>query len=290
MDKILYLVSPTVDFNSVKPESVFLNSTSACNNSKYFHTSLHDMPVEKILLLAPEFDKIDIWVPGFDINSDVYKETLLLHSYLSSHITKDAEKTFLTDIKCQERYHSRCVWVFGCSHSYGVGLESDESNYGELLAKSLDLPLRLVAKPGSSLQWSTRHLFSSAIESQDIVIWQITSPDRVTRFDGTKVQELQLTQCKDRSIIDSLPDTQIYFEHFSLIDYGVRYLKSIGCTFRLISFIGKRNYHELDYLSRYMNYKEYCPTTDLFVDCGTDRLHPGPITHKNLALRLVDCL
>lgn len=291
MSKILYLCDPAYDFSSVWPQSKMITSADHTLSGNQFYTSIYDISTEVLLREAINFDEILIWEPGFDKRSTVYKDTKTLHSFLTKHNKPINPQTkFISNILDHDRDDNGLLWVFGCSHSAGVGLIPGQFTYGKLLSDYISLPLRLVAQSGSSLHWSIRHLFAAAVKPQDTVIWQITSPGRMTRFDGDRVNELVLANSTDRSLIDSLSDWQTYFDHFTLINFGVKYLRSIGCNFAMISMMGKRSDHDLQYLSGYITYQEYCPVTDIFIDHGTDGLHPGPNTHKNLALRLIDHL
>ena len=285
--KTLYLTAPTFNYNLKNPNSKLLESIN--NNFAYneYHTSIGDLQVDQILLIAKHFDQVNIEINGFDLDSDVYRETKILCDYLKKHNYTNSQPTNFVDNQTIYQQSSEPVlWVFGCSHSYGVGLHPNEKKYGEIVAENLNLPLKLIAKPGSSLHWSTRHLFNADIQSGDTVIWQLTTPHRVSLFDGEQVREILLAQSENRSLVDAMTDEQIYFTQISLLNFGTRYLKNLGVTFALTSIIDPKNIYP--YLSEYIKYPEYCYSPEINVDLGTDNLHMGPIGHQLLAKRLTD--
>ena len=117
---------------------------------------------------------------------------------------KNNIRTF-TSLDVTLRQDCSTLWVFGCSHSYGVGLNSHEKNFGKLLAEQLDLPLRLIAWPGSSTQFSFRHLLNADIREGDIVVWQLTYPERFTYSESTfKITEVNITQNPTKKFLDFL--------------------------------------------------------------------------------------
>ena len=63
-----------------------------------------------------------------------------------------------------------CLWVNGCSISTGVGVTS-KSMYAEILAKSLNLPLVLLAESGSGMSWQSERWMTADIRPGDLLIW-----------------------------------------------------------------------------------------------------------------------
>ena len=56
-----------------------------------------------------------------------------------------------TELDITTREDKPMLWVFGCSHSFGIGLRKDEKNYGTLLSEKLNIPLKLVARGGEKI-------------------------------------------------------------------------------------------------------------------------------------------
>jgi len=288
--KLLYLTASTCDFSHVDPNSVLLDSYRKNLPPGAYHTSLGDLPVDRIIQISSQFDMIRFEPRGFDLNGNIYKESLSLYQYLTRSTATACEgiEQFTDHPNINTRLDHPMLWVFGCSHSHGVGLRDHELNYGQWLSQSeyLDLPVALITKPGSSLTWSHRHLFNCQIKPQDTVIWQLTTPGRVSRFNGNHVMEVVLNCSKDRILVDCMNDEQLYFTQLSLLNTGTKFLHSIGCRFIIISIcdFGK----SYDYVSQYVKYPEYCSSYGLHVDYGTDGLHAGPLSHKAIAQRILN--
>ena len=264
--RTLYLTESTFDFSLIKPTSKLLTKYKDNLPQGDYHTSLGDLPVDQIIRLSFQFDVIKLEVQGFDLTSKIYKETLTLHQYLNKQDTMHTVniQRFTTHPDIDTRLDQPMLWVFGCSHSHGVGLLPGEFTYGHWLSQHLELPLKLITKPGSSLAWSHRHLFNSCVQKQDTVVWQLTTPGRLSRLNGRHV----------------------YFAQLSLLNTGTKFLQSIGCKF-VITSISEFGLH-YDYVSEYVKYPEYCSNYGLHLDNGTDGVHAGPLSHKAIAQRILN--
>lgn len=290
MQRSLCLTESTFDFHQVNADSVLLTEYTEDLPSGAYHTSLGDLTVDTVIKMASQFDAIEFEPQGFDTRSNVYKETLLLYQYLTRQYKNTGHKAlqFTDHSGIDDRLDQPMLWVFGCSHSHGVGLRHNESNYGKLLSQQLNLPLKLITKPGSSLHWSYRHLMNSGIQPQDTVIWQLTTPGRISQFNGEKVREIILSSSKDRKLIDSVSDDQLYFNQLSLLNTGVQFIRSIGCRFAITAICDFDRFY--DYILEYVKYPEYCHSYGMHIDRGTDGQHAGPLSHKAIAQRLLDHL
>lgn len=290
MQKILYLTESTFDFSQVNADSVLITEYTEDLPSCIYHTSLGDLSVDTIIKLSSQFDVIEFAQQGFDTSSEVYKETLLLYQYLTKQHKKTGKSVlqFTDHPGIDTRSDQPMLWVFGCSHSHGVGLLPHELPYGKLLSQNLNLPLKLITKPGSSLHWSHRHLINACIQSQDTVIWQLTTPGRVSQFNGLNVQEIVLSNSKNRKLIDCMSDNQLYFNHLSLLNTGVRFLRLIGCKFAITAICDFGRMYDL--VLEYAKYPEYCYSYGMQIDQGTDGMHAGPLSHKAIAQRLLNHL
>lgn len=250
------------------------------------------MSLSDIIKISNNFYTINFVDEMFEQSSDTYKETVVLLNLLSqtkhvTNFTADLPISF-TDPKVNNRPNEPALWVFGCSHSHGVGLRLNEKRFGEIVASSTNLPLMLISKPGSSLSWSTRNLMAANIKPNDIVIWQLTTPHRVSQHNGTDTTEIMLAQSSNRCLVEVFDDNQVFFNHINLLNFGTRYLRSMGVKFIMISILPKLEKFFYDYLIEYSKYPEYCYTTDCCIDLGIDQIHSGPLSHKALAQRLLD--
>ena len=290
MNKVLHIVHPQFNFSTVNKNSILLNDVTVDFSHDEYHTSLGDLSAKDIISVVTKFDTINFCKDTFNKVDDLYKETTVLLNYLQNFkpvtnfiVNEVTEFTDHPDI--HTRLKEPVLWVFGCSHSFGVGLRDNELRYSEILAQELGLPLKLIAKPGSSLHWSLRHLMNADIRTGDTVIWQLTTPGRVSIFNGKNVEETMLSRTPSRHLLEIYTNEQIYFNHLILLRFGVQYLRAKNVNFRLTSI---EDLPETLLRNEYTKYPEYCYAPGFNVDIGTDGLHYGPLSHKTLALRLLD--
>lgn len=288
--RVLHFTCPTFDYSTKNQNSILVNSVNCdLSTNNEYHTSLGDLSVPEILSIVDKFDEIVFDDNEFEKNSQLYVETANLLEYINTRsnnvkISNTREKSFIDNNNIFDHPGEPTLWIFGCSHSYGTGLELEEQRYGNILSKSLNMPLKMIAKPGGSMNYSLRHIVNSYFKPNDLIIWQIINPARLSYFNGKHVEEIVLSNSKNRTIIDFFSDPQIYFNHFTYINIGVQYLRALNCNFILTSL----DHNDYNYLNEYKNYPEYISIKDFAVDRGTDNLHFGKLSHKNLALSLLD--
>jgi hypothetical protein len=186
-----------------------------------------------------------------------------------------------TDLDITTREDKPTLWVFGCSHSFGIGLRKDEKNYGTLLSEKLSMPLKLVARSGTSTHFSLRHLVNANLNENDIVVWQITTAERFSYKEQNIVSERFLSIRPKQKFIDFFTDEQLYFQQLSFLNIGINYLRATKVKFVITSIISKHLPAD-ELLNEYVKYPEYCYTPNFQVDYGTDNLHAGPISHQNI--------
>ena len=291
MTKTLYITHPEFDFSIVNKDSILLSNSQIDLKESKYHTSLGDLSSSEIIQIAENFDVIDYVSDMFLEGTDIFDETLILLTYLSHrHKVTNFNSTEPNNFIQQKEIYSRpdgpMLWVFGCSHSHGVGLADLNLRYSNIISDRLNLPLKSITEPGSSTRWSLRHMINSKINSADLVIWQLTTPDRISVLSDT-VNEVRLSQAKNKCLLEVYTDQQVFFDHLSLLNYGVNYLRSKGVKFVLTSIEADSSLF-YNYKKEYVKYKEYCYSPNFNVDHGHDNIHFGPLSHKNLALSLLD--
>lgn len=186
-----------------------------------------------------------------------------------------------TGLNITAREERPTLWVFGCSHSFGVGLVNGEGKYGTLLAEELKMPLKLVAFPGSSTHFSLRHLMNANIKEGDIVIWQLTTAERFSYCEEGFVREVILPQSPKQKYMEFYTQEQLYFQQISLLNMGVMYLRAKQVKFAITSIQSGITPDQL-LLEQYIKYPEYCPHS-FMVDRGSDGIHAGPLSHRKLS-------
>ena len=288
--KTLHLTHPHFNYSALNPESILLDRVDTEISSAEYHTSLGDLTAIEIISIVNKFDHVNFVDNQFTPGDDIYEDTVALLTYINQNknITNFSNKecqAFIENKEIYTRPDEPVLWVFGCSHSYGIGLRPNEKRYAELVAEGMGLPLKLIACPGGSMHWTLRHIVNAAIEPRDFVIWQIINPARTSYFNGKHVEEICFSHTKNRHLLEVYTDEQIYFTHLSIINVGVRYLRAISSRFMLISLDHINDYQ---FSVEYTKYPEYYHCSNFAVDLGTDNLHYGPLSNKRLAITLLN--
>jgi len=193
---------------------------------------------------------------------------------------KNKEKSF-TILDTNTRKDEPTLWVFGCSHSFGTGLEKDQKSYGVLLAEELNMPLRVLAWPGSSTHFSLRHLVNSNIKKDDIVVWQLTTVERFSYMEKKLLKEVILPVRPEQKFMEYHTDEQLHFQQLTLLNIGVNYLRAKGVKFVVTSIFSSGTHTFL--LPDYEAYPEYCNTDNYEIDKATDGFHAGPLSHQKIS-------
>lgn len=295
MSKTLYIFDPTLDFNKIDPNSILLTCTDINLTHDKYHTSLGDLTPQQIYSIAKHFDIISFVDRQFDKSSKLYKETLILLNFLQNHYTvvnfeKDSVIDFIDHREIYQRPDTPVLWVFGCSHSHGVGLDNFDQCYSSILSKKLNLPLKSITRPGSSVEWSLRHLLQANIKPNDVVIWQLTTPERFTKgLDYSGQTKEFLLKNSAQSDILFFSDPQIFYHQINCLNIGLKFLRSQQVTSVVTSI---ETFNDLYYqcLLEYTKHPEYCYLPGCNIDIGNDNMHFGPKSHQNLADGLFEFL
>lgn len=291
MSKTVVLTYPTwVPTNTL---SVLLtNSTTECTSNLY-HTSLGDISPRYLIefVIANKIDVVEFVDDPvkYETNSIYYETKKLARYFGAKEISnvKISPNYFLTN-NVTTRPAEPTLWTFGCSLTYGIGVTTQDG-YPHLLSKELNLPLKNVSLPGSSTRWSLRHLMNSTISKLDTVIWQITTMERFSIIKNNSVNEVMLKYSSDKNWVLTQTDEQMMFDQLSLLNYGVRFLRSIGCRFLIISLDSTNDLS--NYLTdQYIAYREYVYVPEWIVDRGNDNQHPGKLSHRILAQHIIKTL
>jgi hypothetical protein len=75
------------------------------------------------------------------------------------------------------------IWIVGCSIAHGIGLDSREQRYGQIVSDCFKMPVSFLTQGGTSIEWSSDQILRSDISSGDIVIWGITGVNRFIHWD-----------------------------------------------------------------------------------------------------------
>jgi hypothetical protein len=190
----------------------------------------------------------------------------------------------------QRKTNEKQLWISGCSISHGVGVQPEE-RYGNLLAKTLNMECSFLTRPGSSIDWAADQILRSDIRKNDIVVWGITSWNRITYIHNHKL--LHGVTAKTFDIFPEynkflktfdLLSTQTFYKHFYAIEQVKNYCNKIGANLFLVGIL-LYPFSLLGFLKSQDNYihipyKLDSSLVQQFEDLGTDNSHPGPMQHN----------
>lgn len=288
------------------------NYTSIIDNKDkdlVFYTSIEDLvDVDVFYQVVQSCSKIFYQRPDtVDNNTSIHKidfrkDTISVIEYILFKIAKEIDVVGLKNLHYNEnsirnlvdtrKVNSKQLWVAGCSHTYGVGVEKN-IRYGQLLADKLRMSVSFLAEPASSISWAADQILRSDINENDIVVWGLTSPYRLTFWeDQTFHINIHSPIAKDvlsipyvKNIEKMLVSDHMYYDAITHIDQVMNHCQKIGAK---LLILGIRETPELVF--HYRNNKEFLQFNkknhwwfDGFVDFGTDGRHPGPKQHQLFA-------
>lgn len=193
------------------------------------------------------------------------------------------------------------LWMVGCSITHGVGVQEDQ-RYGQLVADYLNIPVRFLTRPGSSITWAADKILTSDIQKNDIIVWGLTGVSRFSfmlenqrefcvlavNFDEFK----QRTNCINESYLVSY---DLFHRAKRSIYQVINFSNKVGAKLKLGFLpLNDQNTDTLMY-QLLKNKKEFVELYDInsdiqFLDLGTDNIHPGVITHKFYAEKIIESL
>lgn len=199
------------------------------------------------------------------------------------------------------------LWIAGCSIAHGDGVNRNQ-RWGELLGAQLNLPTQFLTAPGSSIEWATNQILQADIQRNDILCWGLTAPNRSLWYhdDGRVQHILNATYqiCPDlQNTVDRrhLIDLNLAYKAVNYVKQVQNYLNKIGCKYAIgYTLPGLADHREvlLKHLSSTPNFAIMYdrdrikpvdaqtfltlskPAYNLFIDVGTDGVHPGPQQHQ----------
>jgi len=213
------------------------------------------------------------------------------------------------------------LWVAGCSYPNGDGLDDKNTRYGQLVADTLDLPVSFLTTSGSGIDWAANQIINADIQKNDVVLWAITGIPRKTLIRNQQAffghPTLLMNNITEISKNDLLFFDQMLYDDTMLLDAMcdinkvINFCKKIQVNLILIShpelsstkqysilneylkkipnFLDMHDGHWEEFVSKNQNdlcYKEF--RKFLYHDIGSDDVHPGPLTHRMYAEKIVN--
>ena len=193
---------------------------------------------------------------------------------------------------------SKNLWITGCSVTHGMGVDVNQ-RYAHIVSESLGLPTTVLTLPGTSTAWQADQILQADIRAGDMVIWGLTSFNRVNIAEGLYWKTYTIT-----GYFDSAPEQQYWkIDFFNSLTQSIPCIKSILQVINFCNKIGAElyliNLLESTWVDLIFNkYKNYIDLTVPFdtagkhrwLDLGTDNDHPGPQQHQFYAERILNLI
>lgn len=266
------------------------------------HTSPEDLSItilEEIFTNADdiylvEYDQSsgnDYWYYGYVANK-LYKFKHKVHNFeWISNI--NYKKLNANEMKPRPSTDKTVMWSFGCSHTYGCGLEDPiNQRWSNLLSNKLGIVDVNQAVIGSSLGFSADRIIRSDIRKGDIVLWGLTNFSRYEYGIGWKYASASISQYLNMKE-ELRTVTPAFFSSETPVVLGIHYIlqvinycERIGAKLYLIN-VGEETWTNVVFC-------DYTGLIDLtvdidsagrskFIDYALDNDHPGPKQHQHYA-------
>lgn len=178
------------------------------------------------------------------------------------------------------------IWFAGCSVTAGEGVELNQ-RYGQLVADSLGLPGGFLALNGSSIAWAADQILRADVNPRDIVVWGITTTERINYIKDNCVVNIGSLETTDRkSAEQQLFSETTFYSHLYAIKQVINYcnkhqvkllLLGLLTSSNILRFLkSQNNYFHFPHKLKFINGLDYID----YVDVGTDNQHPGPNQHN----------
>lgn len=232
-----------------------------------------------------------------------WTEMLLMYFYdkkiVDNFVLPDLDTEAVLELLDQRRGESPQIWVSGGSDSMGFAIKPNE-RYGQLIADYFDMPVSFLCKGRASVRYCADQILRSDIRSGDLVILGDVPGTRFPYFLDNRMYEISIDSYTQNPRFYSMfpldfldSDDVNFYQPLVAFHQVSNFCSKIGA--RLV-IAGIQNNHYSVYLLKhfknYVNLSEslrHNPHADtVYQDFGTDRQHPGPLTHQFFAERLID--
>jgi len=199
-------------------------------------------------------------------------------------IVKDNQDKILHLVDQRKSSESH-LWIAGCSISHGVGV-TPQTCYGQLLSNYLNQPVSFLTAKGSSIVWAADQILRSNIQANDIVVWGLTSWTRTPYFENNSLVHVNISfieyHPKHSITPDTLTSDNLFYQSLTSVFQVINYCSKINATLIIASLLDDTICH---YIKDYPKFIMLCKLwgrdiNHLYIDLGSDGLHPGEQTHQ----------
>lgn len=184
------------------------------------------------------------------------------------------------------------LWTFGCSITYGVGVNPDQT-FGSVLAKKLNMPFNNISCPSSDIGWSADQILRSDLQAGDIVVWGITSLRRCSVYFYDHLYFATPGSYQENAFLrkifpkDWLSGHHPVYNSLQDIQAINHICKKLGVKLIMLGVMGQ--YENAKDLEQYSNFVSGIDKKK-YLDLGSDNLHPGIKQHQLYAEKVLSFL
>jgi hypothetical protein len=212
---------------------------------------------------------------------NIFRFRCPVENYINANEPEFDQVLTLADTR---KSNSLQLWIAGCSISKGDGV-TDDTRYGQLLADRLDIDVSFLTRSGSSIAWAADQILRSDIRPGDIVVWGVTSHTRLAKFEMNAVKCFGLNHKvweHTPSTTEYLVSDQALYHSIIAVHQVINFCTKIHAKLILANLLDQSvvNYIQ-DFPNLVMLNRIWGRDPDnMFIDLGSDLLHPGIKTHE----------
>lgn len=211
-----------------------------------------------------------------------YLDIFKFRCKIQNHNTKAPKFDQILTLADTRKTGSSQLWIAGCSITHGEGV-SDNTRYGQLLAERLNTEVSFLTRPGSSIAWAADQILRSDIRSNDIVVWGLTAHARLVKFEMNRFKGFVLHSNEHtQSTMDYVTSDQALYHSVIAVYQVINFCAKINAKLILANVFDRS---VVDYIQDFPNLVMLNglwgrDTGNMFMDLGSDSMHPGIKTHE----------
>lgn len=272
-------------------------------------TTIQDIKTENLSIITEGAQSITLLDIDIVSDTDTVEKELYEYGRLIYELYKHKRKVkndngileFLNSFKLDSTdttQSSPSLITVGCSYTAGVGVKNTE-RFGSILAKKLELPETTLSKAGASMQWVADQLLRFELKKDDIVVWGLTTPERIEYFENWKYKSNTVTNCltiskKHMSAVEHNDTLTRLMQTFATVMQVQNFCNRVGAKLFIVNLLNvswlppmienQKNIRWLDLTVDSVIRKD--TLVPQHTDYGTDNIHPGPKQHKIYAEKI----
>jgi len=303
-----HLANVTVQADSAA--SLITSANYECLKPGTYYTSIGDL--DKLTHFANILQQADTIVYVAPLRwSDEYKSFSSMRHWTEKYLSImccDTTKTVIgfdvftpnkpkmLELADTRKSDKRQVWIAGCSISNGDGVE-DHERYGALIAAELTQSVSFLTQTGSSIKWAADQILRSDIRPNDTIFWGITGISRLSYWDEReeRLRHATLNYFNNHEFLNLLVNKKyimsdhMVYEALTSIHSVINFCKINNVTLIFTTVLKGMEIY-------FQNFTNFIPLAgvfgqnddDMFLDLGTDNIHPGPKTHNFYKVKMLE--